>query len=76
MTVNDRSRIDALDMATGDRHVVIESATLPLYTSAGYLAFIRDGRVLAAPFDATALKVTGPPCSCSTTCRTSRAGHS
>jgi Tol biopolymer transport system component len=60
VTSKDRSRIDALDMATGERQVVIESGSFPLYTSAGYLVFVRDGRVLAVPFDATNLKVTGP----------------
>jgi eukaryotic-like serine/threonine-protein kinase len=60
-TSNDRSRIDAIDLSTVERRTVVENGTLPLYTTTGQLAFYRDGKILAVPFDAAALKVTGPP---------------
>ena len=56
----DRQWIDSLDLRTGTRQSVIENGTLPLYVSSGHLAYFRDGRVFAAPFDAAAVAVTGP----------------
>ncbi|MBI4887996.1 MAG: protein kinase [Acidobacteria bacterium] len=55
-----RSRIEALVLATGERRTVVDRGTLPLYAGGGHLVFFRDGELLAAPFDAAALQVTGP----------------
>ena len=55
---NGRWRIDMVDLSSGARRAVVETATLPLYTAAGHLVFVRDGRILAAPFDAEAVAVT------------------
>jgi Tol biopolymer transport system component len=44
-----------------DRHVLIESATFPLYAASGHLVFFRDGALLAVPFDAARLEVRGQP---------------
>jgi Tol biopolymer transport system component len=54
-------RIEALVPATGERHTVVESGRLPLYAESGHLLFFRDGELLAAPFDAEQMQVTGPP---------------
>jgi serine/threonine-protein kinase len=56
----DRWRIDSTNLATGTRQTVVENGTLPLYVSSGVLVFFRDGRLIAAPFDPVAVKVTGP----------------
>ena len=56
----DKWRIDALVATTGQRHTVVESGRLPLYTASGHLLFFRDGELLAAPFDAERLQVVGP----------------
>jgi hypothetical protein len=39
---------------------VIEAGSAPLYAASGHLLFFRDGVILAAPFDAARLEVTGP----------------
>ena len=54
----DRSRIEAVDPATGVRTLVIDAASMPLYAPTGHLLFHRDGAVLAAPFDLRGLRVT------------------
>jgi Tol biopolymer transport system component len=56
----DRWRIDALVLATGERRTVVDQGTLPLHAGK-YLVFFRDGELLAAPFDAATLQLTGPP---------------
>jgi len=56
----DRWRIDSLVPATGERRTVVEQGTLPLYAASGHLVFFRNGELLAAPFDAARLQVTGP----------------
>jgi hypothetical protein len=55
----DQWRIDALVLATGERRIVVERGTLPLYAASGHLVFFRDGELLAAPFDAVRLELTG-----------------
>jgi len=54
------SHIEALSLATGQRRVILESGTFPLYVSTGHLVFFHDGALLGAPFDADRLEVTGP----------------
>lgn len=55
-------RIDAFHFETGDRTVVVEtSAVRPRVTSTGHLLYgDRRRRILAAPFDADRMEVTGP----------------
>jgi serine/threonine-protein kinase len=55
------SRIELLQTGTGERRVLIENAVYARYVSAGYLVFVREGVMLAAPFDRTTLEVTGAP---------------
>ncbi len=54
-------RIDAVVRATGERHVVVDSGSFPMYASSGHLVFFRDNALLAAPFDLDTLKLTGAP---------------
>ena len=54
------TRIESLSLATKERRVVIEEGSNPLYATSGHLLFFREGALLAAPFDAARLQVTGP----------------
>jgi Tol biopolymer transport system component len=54
------SHIEALSLPAGQRRVIVESGTFPLYSPSGHLVFFRDGALLAAPFDVDRLAVTGP----------------
>jgi serine/threonine-protein kinase len=55
-----RSRIEALELATGRRTVLVEGAIYPRYVSGGHLLFVRDGAVFAVAFDPRKLKVLSP----------------
>ena len=63
VSLTDRTitRIEALSLATGKRHVVIDDGRNPIYVASGHLLFFRSGTLLAATFDATRLEVTGQP---------------
>ena len=54
------SKIEALSLATRRRHVVVDDGSNPIYTTSGHLVFFRNETLLAAPFDATRLELTGP----------------
>ncbi len=54
------SHIEALSVASGERRVIVESGTFPLYAPSGHLVFFRDGALLGAPFDVDRLEVTKP----------------
>jgi serine/threonine-protein kinase len=56
----EQRRIDALILATGERRTVLEGGAMPMYASSGHLVFVRNGELLAAPFDVDRLAVTGP----------------
>jgi Tol biopolymer transport system component len=56
-----KDRIDAVRLDTGARTLVLDHAASPLVTPDGrHLLFVRDGALLAAPFDDAELAVTGP----------------
>jgi Tol biopolymer transport system component/tRNA A-37 threonylcarbamoyl transferase component Bud32 len=57
----DNARIVARDLAGGMAKVVLENAADPHYSSSGHLLFMRGGTLMAVPFDADALEVTGSP---------------
>ena len=57
----ERSRIEALDLATGKRTVLIEGGIFPRYAASGHLLFARAGAIFAVPFDAKAVRVLGSP---------------
>ena len=44
-------RIEAISVAGGQRSVVVERATTPVWSPTGHLLFARDGAVWAVPFD-------------------------
>jgi serine/threonine-protein kinase len=55
------SRVEAVRLSSGERHVVTPGMRSYL-TSTGHLVFASpDGRLLAAPFDAGALQMSGTP---------------
>jgi dipeptidyl aminopeptidase/acylaminoacyl peptidase len=52
-------RIEAVSIDSGQRSVVVERATTPLWSPTGHLLFARDGAVLAVPFDPATAKTRG-----------------
>ena len=52
-------RIEAVSIDGGQRSVVIERATTPVWSPTGHLLFARDGAVLAVPFDPGTATVRG-----------------
>jgi Tol biopolymer transport system component len=54
-------RIDALTLANSGRRVLLTQASRAMLGPEGRLFFYRDDRLLAAPFDASALSVLGSP---------------
>jgi Tol biopolymer transport system component len=53
--------IEVVDLASGERHPVIEDASVAEYVDTGHLVFVRDGTTFAVPFDLDRLQTTGPP---------------
>jgi Tol biopolymer transport system component len=54
------SRIEALTLRDGRRHVLVEGATFGRYAASGHLLYVRRGTVFARSFDATRFELTGP----------------
>ncbi len=52
--------IQALDLATGKSTLVARENSEGRFAEPGYLVFVREGNLLAQPFDRKALKTTGP----------------
>ena len=52
-------RIEAVSIDGGQRSVVVERATSPVWSPTGHLLFARDGAVLAVPFDPGTATVRG-----------------
>jgi serine/threonine-protein kinase len=44
-----------------DRRILVEGGTHPCYSPSGHLVYGRNGNLLAVPFDADRLRVTGQP---------------
>jgi serine/threonine protein kinase/Tol biopolymer transport system component len=55
----DSGRIEALSLTDKARTTIVERGSLPVLTRTGHLLFLRDGVLLAAPFDVQSLKTTG-----------------
>jgi serine/threonine-protein kinase len=55
------SRIELYSKATGERRVLVENAVYGRYVAAGFIVFVRDGVMLAAPFNRDTLEFTGSP---------------
>ena len=56
-----RFSIAVQSLRSEERKTLIESGFAPNYSRTGHLVFARGSAVLAVPFDATRLEVTGPP---------------
>ena len=56
----DVAHVEGMSLAKGQRHVITESGTFPLYAPSGHLVVFRDDALLAAPFDIDRLTLTGP----------------
>ena len=57
----DQALIVAQSLETGARHVLIRGGSDGRFVPTGHLIFWTGGNLLAAPFDAALVKVTGPP---------------
>jgi hypothetical protein len=53
------ARIEALDLVTGLRHVVVRGGGRPRYTSTGHLLYVSGGTLFAVPFDIRQLRTQG-----------------
>jgi len=53
------ARIEALDLVTGRRQVVVRGGGRPHYTSTGHLLYVSGGTIYAVPFDLTQLRTRG-----------------
>jgi dipeptidyl aminopeptidase/acylaminoacyl peptidase len=56
----DEADIVAVGLTGGSPKVILRSAYYPRYSPTGHLTFVQGDSVLAAPFDAESLTVTGP----------------
>jgi Tol biopolymer transport system component len=54
-------RVAVLDLQSREQKIVIEAGSDASYAPTGHLVFVRDGTLLAAPFDVQRLAVTGDP---------------
>jgi serine/threonine-protein kinase len=57
----DDARLEAVDVASGKRKVLMEGTSRGVYASSGHLLFARAGNLFAVSFDAARLEVTGEP---------------
>ncbi len=55
----DEADIAALNLATGEKKILVKAGTDPHYVSPGYLVYVRAGVLFAVPFDAEKLEVRG-----------------
>ena len=55
------AQIVAQSLATGERSVVVQGGTNPHYLPTGHVVYARNGQMMAVPFDARRLAVTGSP---------------
>jgi Tol biopolymer transport system component len=58
--VDKDTSIQVLDLATGKSTLVARENSEGRFVEPGYLVFLREGNLLAQPFDREALKTTGP----------------
>ena len=56
---SDDATIVAQSIKTGERKVLVQGGTSPHYLSTGQLLYAQGGRLLAVPFDAQRLELTG-----------------
>jgi serine/threonine-protein kinase len=53
--------VGVLDLETGEEKKLVVGAANPAYTDSGHIVFARDTTLMAVPFDAAELAVTGEP---------------
>jgi len=56
---NSNPRVAVHSIASGERRDLIEGGTSPRYASSGHLVYAQAGNLMAVPFDAQRLQVTG-----------------
>ena len=61
ITSFDESSIAVLDLESGERRILIEGGTTPMFLPSGYLAYVVQGRLQAVAFDSDTLQMTGTP---------------
>jgi eukaryotic-like serine/threonine-protein kinase len=54
-------QVAVMSLATGDTHVVLDHGVDARYVPSGHLVYVRDGTLMAVPFDLRGLRVTGTP---------------
>ena len=57
----DDAAIAVVSTQTGQRRVLVEGGCYPRYSPSGHVVYARNGSLLAVPFDADRLEVTGQP---------------
>jgi eukaryotic-like serine/threonine-protein kinase len=57
----DDANIGVLSLATGEKKILIEGGSSARYSPSGHLIYARGGKLLALPFDAEKLQITGEP---------------
>jgi len=57
----DDADIGVLSLDTGKKRILVRGGTSPRYAPSGHLIYARAGTLLAVPFDAEKLEVTGQP---------------
>jgi Tol biopolymer transport system component len=55
------ARTAILDLDTGEQRIILEGAQDATYSATGHIVFARDTTLMAVPFDAKELAVTGEP---------------
>ena len=55
------AQVAAINLATGEKKILIEGGYMPAYSPGGHLLYSRSGVLLAAPFDLDRLEITGTP---------------
>ena len=57
----DHSDIAVVSLSTGKYQILIRGGSYPRYAPGGYIVYVVGTDMLAVPFDAASLRVTGPP---------------
>ena len=57
----DAAQIEALNLESGERRVLVQGGTYPRYAPTGHLVYHRAGTLMAVPFDPDSVEVTGEP---------------
>jgi len=55
------AKVAVLDLETGEHTILIEGAQKPAYAATGHIVFARGTTLMAVPFDAAELALTGEP---------------